>query len=155
MHFRRIRRNPATGRRRATAQVPQQPHAATAPPVEPTALYAAEHTYLPSTAQSLRAHAEWCLGKVADAQTRIDELHDWIAHWRAEAADHFRIADLVELDGAASARESVARPGPAMCTDELLETPPAAGDRLVNGWQAMLPQLPDTLTLPVVTGAQR
>lgn len=116
MKFRRNRRNPATGP--VPTPAPQSPHAATVP--DPTALYAADHLWLPSTAEGMRAHAERCLGHIADAYTKIDELHDWIQHWQAEAADYRRAADLVELDGRASAAERTARPGAAMGRDELL-----------------------------------
>lgn len=124
--IRRFRRSSATTepppRRHARpAEVPQPPHAAPVP--APADLYAAEHQYLPSTIDGLRTHAKRCLGKAADARIEIDELYDKIARWEAEAADHFRIAALVEFENMPSPQS--AAPVPAMGADEL-----------VNGWQS-------------------
>lgn len=171
MHFRRFRRNPATTAPPPVA-VPPLPRAATVPPAAPD-----QHIYLPTTSEKLRAHAERCLGQIADAQTQISELQDWIAHWRAESADFLRTAELVERDRVASVLDATVRPGAAMCTDELLayRPHPEAQPGLVNGWQVgdgphpdeggpstymaqpwhAETQLPDTLTMSVVNGAAR
>lgn len=137
--FRRIPATTATAHRRSE-QAPQPPHAAPVPPA-PTGLYAAEHHYLPSTVLGLRAHAEKCLGRVADANTRIEEEYEQIKQcqariaqhraeverFEAEAADHFRLAALAEFDGLAP-DDAVVRPGPAMGTDELVNgTQPGFG----------------------------
>lgn len=151
-----FRRPKAERTHRSSVPAPQPPHAATVP--------LPEHTYLPTTAERMRAHAEACLGKVEDALTQIGELHDWIAFWRAEAADYRRAADLVERD-AAGVPDAVLRPGPAMGRDELLNGwQPGTGpddDDLLHGGHAWHPgtrpaveprpsQDGDTETLPVV-----
>lgn len=118
MKFRRFRLNPATSTGPAPVTAPTLPHAATVPSAP------GEHIYLPTTPEKLRAHAERCLGQIADAQTQIDELQDWIAHWRAEHADFLRTAQLVERDRVASVLDATPQPGPAMGRDQLL-----------NGWQ--------------------
>lgn len=140
MKNRRFSRKPATTAPPPTA-APSSPHAATAPMPHPD-----EHIYLPTTSEKLRAHAERCLGQIADAETQISELQDWIAHWRAEHADFLRAADLVERDRVACVLDATPRPGPAMGQDQLL-----------NGWQPgfqagpeTTADLPDTLTMPTV-----
>lgn len=117
--FRRNRRSTATAAtpHRRSTQAPQPPHAA--PVLSPTDAYAGGYNYLPSTAPGLRAHAERCLAKIRDAELRIDELHDWIAHWNAEADDYFRAAALVELD-ALTPSDTRLQLGPAMAADELV-----------------------------------
>lgn len=138
LKIRRNRHNSATSGL-APATAPSSPHA---PSVPMPAL--GEHIYLPTTPEKLRAHAERCLGQIADAETQISELRDWIAHWRAEAADWFRTADLVERDRVASVLDATPRPGPAMGRDQLL-----------NGWQPergpLSSQDGDTERLPRIT----
>lgn len=152
MKFRRNRRNPATtGPAPATA--PSPPHAASVPMPAP-----GDHIYLPTTPEKLRAHAERCLGQIADAQTQISELQDWIAHWRAEHADFSRAAELVERDRLGPVLDATPRPGPAMGQDQLLNGWQTDGDDLRRGGHAWHPagrprpsQDGDTERLPRVT----
>jgi hypothetical protein len=132
------------------------------------------HVYLPTTPEKLRAHAERCRGQIADAYTQISELHDWIAHWQAEAEDFFHAAELVERDRLGSVLDATPRPGPAMGQDQLLNgVQPGFGANPTEAqqqWHREHPydccpevvrtgtacaecsgrDLPDTLTLPQV-----
>ena len=118
-HFRRIRRPAATAPtpHRRSEQAPQPPHAA--PASSPAESYTDGHDYLPSTVPWLRSCAEDRLRRMADAQTKIDELYDWIARWSAEADELFFLAAAVEFD-ALPAPDASVRPGPAMGTDQLV-----------------------------------